>query len=93
MKSGSPDVIVEFKNSRIHEIMNSRKHEIKNSERSGLSMTVGELRKILEEQPIMADIVAECIEAEKNDPSGFKQAVPIIMKVIQDMKKTRGDKS
>ena len=56
-------------------------------------MTVGELREIFEKDPMMIDIVHACIEAEESDPSGFRQAVPIILKVIQDMKKARENKS
>lgn len=56
-------------------------------------MTVGELREIFEKEPMMIDIVHACIEAEESDPSKFRQAVPIILKVIQDMKKARENKS
>lgn len=56
-------------------------------------MTIGELRKIFEEKPIMVDIVAEYLEAEKNNPEGLRQATPLILKVIQDMKKAREGES
>ena len=56
-------------------------------------MTVGELREIFEKDPMMIDIVAACIEAEESDPVGFGQAVPIILKVMQDMRKARDGKT
>lgn len=56
-------------------------------------MTVEELRNIFDKEPMMIDIVHACIEAEESDPSKFRQAVPIILKVIQDMKKARENKS
>lgn len=56
-------------------------------------MTVEELRDIFDKKPMMIDIVHACIEAEESDPSRFRQAVPIILKVIQDMKKARENKS
>ena len=55
-------------------------------------MTVGELREIFEKDPMMIDVVAACIEAEESDPVGFGQAVPILLKVMQDMRKTREGK-
>lgn len=55
-------------------------------------MTVGELREIFEKDPMIIDIVAACIEAEESDPVGFGQAVPIILKVMQDMRKAREGK-
>ena len=56
-------------------------------------MTVGELREIFEKDPMMIDVVAACIEAEESDPVGFGQAVPIILKVMQDMRKAREGKT
>ena len=56
-------------------------------------MTVRELREIFEKDPMMIDIVHACIEAEESNPSGFRQAVPIILKVIQDMRKAREGKA
>ena len=56
-------------------------------------MTVGELREIFEKDHMMIDIVAACIEAEESDPVGFGQAVPIILKVMQDMRKAREGKT
>lgn len=56
-------------------------------------MTVGELREIFERDPMMIDVVAACIEAEESDPVGFGQAVPIILKVMQDMRKAREGKT
>ena len=52
-------------------------------------MTVRELREIFEKDPMMIDIVHACIVAEEADPVGFSQAVPIILKVMQDMRKAR----
>ena len=54
-------------------------------------MTVGELRE--EKDPMMIDIVHACIVAEEADPVGFSQAVPIILKVMQDMRKAREGKA
>ena len=56
-------------------------------------MTVGELREIFEKDPMMIDIVHACIVAEEADPVGFSQAVPIILKVMQDMRKAREGKT
>ena len=56
-------------------------------------MTIKEIKEALEEQPEMVDLVAACIEAEESDPVGFGQAVPIILKVMQDMRKAREGKT
>ncbi len=56
-------------------------------------MTVGELREIFEKQPIVIDILYECIKAEESNPSEFRQALPIILKVMQDMKKAKEGKT
>ena len=56
-------------------------------------MTVGELRDIFEKDPMMIDIVYECIEAEESNPDGFRQALPVILKVIQDMKKAKENRA
>lgn len=56
-------------------------------------MTVGELRDIFEKDPMMIDIVYECIVAEESNPDGFRQALPIILKVIQDLKKAKENRA
>ncbi len=56
-------------------------------------MTIGELKDIFDKDPMMIDIVYECIVAEESNPDGFRQALPVILKVIQDMKKAREGKA
>lgn len=50
-------------------------------------MTIGELKKILEKQPEIVDLLVAYIEAKETNPKGVEQAMPIILKILTDGKK------
>lgn len=49
-------------------------------------MTIGELSEILRRQPEMIDLLVAYIEAKERCPEKVTQAMPIILKILQDGK-------
>lgn len=52
-------------------------------------MTVRELGEILRRQPEIADLLVAYIEAKESNPKEVERAMPIILKIMHDMRKMK----
>ncbi len=51
-------------------------------------MTAKELMEAMEAQPELADLLCAYIDAKKINPEGVSMAMPVILKILTDGKKT-----